>query len=89
MEMVFDNGFCEMSFGEEMLVDAGGQWSWSWVDFGASTAGNAVGGAGAGAVTAACTGGAFWPAVGVGFCGGAVWGAASYSVGQLWKGVFG
>ena len=26
---------------------------------------------------------------GVGALGGAVWGAGSYSVGQLWKGLFG
>ena len=50
---------------------------------------NCVGGAAAGGVTAVCTGGTFWPAVGVGALGGAVWGAGSYSVGQLWKGLFG
>ena len=87
MELTMSNGLCEMSVNEILLLD-GGEWSWSWSDFGASTAGNCVGGAAAGG-TAVCTGGTFWPAVGVGALGGAVWGAGSYSVGQLWKGLFG
>ena len=82
MELTMSNGLCEMSVNEILLLD-GGEWSWSWSDFGASTAGNCVGGAAAGG------GGTFWPAVGVGALGGAVWGAGSYSVGQLWKGLFG
>ena len=88
MELTMSNGLCEMSVNEILLLD-GGEWSWSRSDFGASTAGNCVGGAAAGGVTAVCTGGTFWPAVGVGALGGAVWGAGSYSVGQLWKGLFG
>lgn len=88
MELTMSNGLCEMSVNEILLLD-GGEWSWSWSDFGASTAGNCVGGAAAGGVTAVCTGGTFWPAVGIGALGGAVWGAGSYSVGQLWKGLFG
>lgn len=67
MELTMSNGLCEMSVNEILLLD-GGEWSWSWSDFGASTAGNCVG---------------------VGALGGAVWGAGSYSVGQLWKGLFG
>ena len=65
MELTMSNGLCEMSVNEILLLD-GGEWSWSWSDFGASTAGNCVGGAAAGGVTAVCTGGTFWPAVGVG-----------------------
>ena len=88
MEMNLKNGLCELSMDDMLLID-GGEWSWSWSDFGASTVGNCAGGAAAGGITAACTGGACWPAVGIGAVGGAVWGAASYSVGQLWKGICG
>ena len=51
MELTMSNGLCEMSVNEILLLD-GGEWSWSWSDFGASTAGNCVGGAAAGGVTA-------------------------------------
>ena len=47
MELTMSNGLCEMSVNEILLLD-GGEWSWSWSDFGASTAGNCVGGAAAG-----------------------------------------
>ena len=53
MELTMSNGLCEMSVNEILLLD-GGEWSWSWSDFGASTAGNCVGGAAAGGVTAVC-----------------------------------
>lgn len=58
-------GVVALSQSEEYDI-AGG---WDWYDFGSDV----LGGAAIGGLTAAATGGAFWPAVGLGALCGATW----------------
>ena len=98
MELVMTNGFSELSV-NEMDGVIGGEWSWSWYDFGYSVVTNGVGGAASGLVVGALGGTVALPGVGtvggagagalVGLAGGAAWGAGSYAVGQLYHGIFG
>lgn len=82
MEMVLNNGFCEMTMDEMLLIDGG---AWSWKEFGKSVVGGAVGGAAGGAVTGAMAGGVgALPGAGVGAAGGAVSGAVAYLICGWW-----
>jgi len=99
MEMVMANGFAELSANEMIAIDGGGEWSWSWYEFGKSTVSNAAGGAASGAVYGALGGTVALPGGGtaagagagaaVGALAGGAWGAASYTVGQIYDCIFG
>lgn len=75
MEMVLNNGFCEMTMDEMFLIDGGG---WSWRKLFKTILGGAAGGAAGGTVAGGPAG------AGLGAAGGAAGGALSYLVCGWW-----
>ena len=83
METVLNNGFCEMSFEEMLLID-GGAWSWKefWHTTGSSAVGGAIGGSLGGSVTVPVVGSV--PGAVAGGVLGAVGGAVGYALFGWW-----
>lgn len=83
MEMVLNNGFCEMSIDEVLCIDGG---AWSWKEFlqttGSSAVGGAIGGSLGGSVTVPVIGSV--PGAVAGGVLGAVGGAVGYALFGWW-----